>query len=353
MSSLSASAQATSQSARAWHTAWRRVVGSNGEGLVAAAIVLVWLFVGAVHSDFWSFVTIFNVIDNSLETLLFALGFLLILLTGGMNMSFDAVGIFAGYSVALMASHGVFNGNVVVAVTLGLGIGLCLGAINALLVAVLKLPVLIVTLGTRAIYAGALLSWVGSALVPRMPGWLGGINSWSMVYASAKGGGAGLNWFVIPVIAICVAVSIFLTRTVLGRSLYAMGGSVEGARRVGFPLTWAVTLAFLIGGALAGLGGIIHVGMISSADPTDLVGNELTVVAAVVIGGASIFGGRGSVLGTVLGVLLIELINFALIALGVPTAWDNVALGALILIVVSLQLVGRHSSRSQVLGGLK
>jgi simple sugar transport system permease protein len=93
------------------------------------------------------------------------------------------------------------------------------------------------------------------------------------------------------------------------------------------------------------------VGLINEANPQDLVGNELVVIAAVVVGGASIFGGKGSVTGTVLGVLLIELINSSLITLGIPSAWDNVAIGVLILLGVSFQLAGRRPGRAGILAG--
>ncbi len=166
----------------------RRLIGDNNEGFVALAIVLVWVLAGLVHSGFWSFVTVFNVIDGSFQTALFALGFLLILLTGGIDVSFDAIGIFAGYTIALLASHGTFGGNFYVTILLAIVIGLALGAMNAVATGALRLPILIVTLGTRGIFAGALLSWVGSADVPSMPGWLGGFGKWNMVYASAHGG---------------------------------------------------------------------------------------------------------------------------------------------------------------------
>ena len=332
--------------------AWRRRAGDNNEGFVAAALVSLFIAVGIVHPGYWSVVTVFNVVDGSLETLLFSLGFLLVLLAGGIDVSFDAIGIFAGYSIALIANHGVFDGNAAVAVLLGLGLGLGLGAINALLTAVLRLPALIVTLGTRGLFWGVMLTWIGSNLVPSIPGWLGNLNSWNIVYASRAGGGAGLNALVIPISVICILISAFLGRTMTGRSLYAIGGNAEGAMRIGFPVAWGRAVAFLIAGALSALAGVVHVGLFDVGNPQDLVGSELVVIAAVVVGGASIFGGRGSVMGTVLGVLLIQLIYTSLISLGVPSAWNSVAIGAMILIAVSLQLVGRRNP-ARMPGGLR
>jgi len=330
-----------------------RLAGENNEGLVALALVALFVAVGLAHPGFWSLVTVFSVIHNSFETLLFALGFFLVLLTGGIDVSFDAIGIFTGYSVALMASNGVFNGEAVIAVGLAIGLGLSLGAVNALAAAVLRLPVLIVTLGTRGLFWGVMLTWIGSDYVPSMPGWLGNLNNWNIVSAHSAGQAAGLNALVIPVAVICVLIALFLRRTMTGRGFYAVGGSPEAARRAGFPVVWTRALAFLLAGVFAALAGLVHVGLINEANPQDLVGNELVVIAAVVVGGASIFGGKGSVTGTVLGVLLIELINSSLITLGVPSAWDNVAIGALILLGAAFQLVGRKPARVLLPAGVR
>ena len=212
-----------------------RRAGENNEGLVALALVALFVAVGLVHPGFWSLVTVFSVIHNSLETLLFALGFFLVLLTGGIDVSFDAIGIFTGYSVALMAGNGVFNGNAIITVGLGVGLGLSLGAVNALAAAVLRLPVLIVTLGTRGLFWGVMLTWIGSDYVPGMPGWLGNLNNWNLGYAHSEGQAAGLNALVIPVAAICVLTALFLRRTMIGRGFYAIGGSAEAARRARLP----------------------------------------------------------------------------------------------------------------------
>ena len=321
--------------------AGKNLAGENNEGFVALALVVLFAGVGLTHPGFWNMVTVFSVIHNSFEILLFALGFFLVLLTGGIDVSFDAIGIFVGYSVALMAFNGVFNGDAATTIGLAVGIGAGLGAVNALAAAVLRLPVLIVTLGTRGLLWGVMLTWIGSNYVPSMPGWLGNLNNWNLVYAHSAGQSAGLNVLVIPVAVLCVLTAAFLRRTMTGRGFYAIGGSAEAARRVGFPVVRIRALAFVLAGVFAALAGIVHVGLINEANPQDLVGNELVVIAAVVVGGASIFGGKGSVTGTVLGVLLIELINSSLITLGVPSAWDNVAIGALILLAASFQLAGR------------
>lgn len=318
--------------------------GPNNEGLVAVAIAALVLAVGAVRPGFWSLFTVFNVLMNLYEPLIFALGFFLILLTGGIDVSFDAIGIFAGYLVATLIAHSVIGGNFAVAFGMAALVGLALGAVNAAIVTLFRLPALIITLGTRAIFAGALLSYVGTNYVS-LPHNLASFGSDTL--ATAQGPGhhaAGLQVLIIPVTVLCVLIALGLRYTILGRGLYAVGGNSDAARRFGFSISRIRIVAFCASGVLAGLAGMVHVTLTAYADPLDIVGNELIVIAAVVLGGASILGGRGSILGTVLGTVLIVLIQYSLIILGIQSSWDNVAIGLFLFLGLVVQLAGRRGT---------
>jgi simple sugar transport system permease protein len=316
-----------------------RLRGRHNEGIVALTIVILALVVGALHPGFLSLATVFNVLRNSYEPLLFALGVLLVLLMGGIDVSFDAIGIFAAYSTSMLAATGHLPGNLWTMFFISTLIGVGLGAINALIVSLGNLPVLIVTLGTRGIWAGVMLTFVGSAFISNLPD---AVHTFNVAYLvethTATGQVAGLHLLVVPVAIVCLLIALALRFTVVGRGIYAIGGSEEAARRAGFPVGTIKIIVFCGAGALAGAAGMVHVSLIGFANPQDLVGNELIVIAAVVLGGASIFGGRGSVLGTVLGVLLIELIQYSLIILGVESTWDNVAIGIMLFVGILLQL---------------
>ena len=137
-----------------------------------------------------------------------------------------------------------------------------------------------------------------------------------------------------------------LKSTMFGRGIYAIGGDPEAARRAGFPVVRIQIVLYVLVGMMAAIGGVMNVILSRNANPQDLVGNELDIIAAVVLGGASIFGGRGSVLGTVLGVLLVQLINNSLLLMGVPTAWQRAAVGLLLIVGVGIQaLSARRASR--------
>ena len=313
--------------------------GRNNEGIVALTIVILALAVGTLNPGFLSLATVFNILRNSYETILFALGVMLILIMGGIDVSFDAIGIFAAYSIAALTAGGHLPGNIWLMFAISTLIGAGLGAVNALIVSLGNLSVLIVTLATRGIFFGLLLTFIGSNFINDLPD---SVQSFSVDYLvrthTATGEIAGLQMLVVPVAIVCVLIALGLRFTVIGRGIYAIGGSEEAARRAGFSVGLIKTIVFSCAGALAGAAGMVHVGLLGYANPQDIVGHELIVIAAVVLGGASIFGGRGSVAGTVLGVILIELIQYSLIILGVQSSWDHVAIGALLFVGIVFQL---------------
>jgi simple sugar transport system permease protein len=130
---------------------------------------------------------------------------------------------------------------------------------------------------------------------------------------------AGATWYI-------------LNRTLLGRAVYAVGGSITIAERLGFSVRTVMLFVFGYTGLLAGLAGMVHGSLNRLANPSDLVGSELDVIAAVVLGGARVTGGTGTVTGTLLGVVLVIIINTSLILIGVPSTWRKLVIGAIILI---------------------
>lgn len=331
---------------------WGRLRGSNNEGMVALLIGLLAIVVGLSTPSFWSGSTLLNVATNSLVNVVFAMGVLLIMIAGGIDVSFLAIGIFAGYSViAFTNATGIGASDAVIGFALAAVVGLGLGAINALAVAGLRIPTLIATLGTLAIFRGALLGFVGAQMITTYPP---GLSDLSTTYLFTAHGAmeTRLSVLIIPSVLICVFVSLLLRYTLIGRGIFAIGGDTESAYRVGFPVFRIKVLVYLIAGLLAGIAGMIHVLQVRMAVPQELVGGELDVIAAVVLGGASVFGGKGSVSGTVLGVILIALIKSSLILLGVPGSWQRAAVGALLLVSVSAQALSgpRRFGRATLAG---
>jgi simple sugar transport system permease protein len=197
-------------------------------------------------------------------------------------------------------------------------------------------------------FKGVLIAYIGAKYIADLPDPMTKLGNANLLSIPSGGKTANLHVFVIPVVLLCLLVWWLLTRTMWGRSLYAYGGDPEAARRAGFPVVRAQVLLYTAVGVLAAIGGLMHVTLSRNANPQALVGSELDIIAAVVLGGASIFGGRGSVLGTVLGVFLIQLIQNSLILAGIPSVWQRAAVGAILLVGVSVQAVSAKRASRKV-----
>ena len=321
----------------------RRLRGPNNEGILAVILLGLVVVASIANPAFFTVPTMFAVLRNSIVPLIFALGVLIVIISGGIDVSFAAISVFAAYSTVRAAQEFVDPG-IVGAVLFALGLGALLGLVNGVVIARFRLPTLIVTLGTQGIFTGLLLTYVGSRYVADLPGSLASLSKTNLLEVSSAGRGAYLHVMIVPAVLLCLFVSWLLRKTMFGRGVYAIGGDVEAARRAGFPVVRIQLLIYVLVGMMAAAAGVIFMIMGRSASPRDLVGGELDIIAAVVLGGASIFGGRGSVLGTALGVLIVQVIGSSLILAGVPSAWQRAAVGFLLLVGVGVQAYAARRS---------
>ncbi|EFH11350.1 ABC transporter permease [Pseudoroseomonas cervicalis] len=303
------------------------------ELMVAAVLVLAVVVIGTINPVFWQPSNLFSLMRASVVTGILALAVLLVMLSGGIDVSFPAFAIAAMYlTIKAMIAWG-FDG-VILPFLMASGIGLGLGLVNAAFVHYLRMIPLIVTLGTGTAVRGFILGVVGTSQINigQMPPQLIDFARGEVLHVTqADGSVAGLSSMVLVYAGLAIAVHLLLRHTMLGRGIYAMGGGVEAARRVGFNIRRTTFVIYGLAGALAGFAGLLHGAMIWTANPRDMVGLELDVIAAVVLGGASIFGGRGSVIGTMLGVLTLVVITNSLIILGVDTTWQRVVVGLIVI----------------------
>jgi simple sugar transport system permease protein len=203
-------------------------------------------------------------------------------------------------------------------------------------------------LATLTIFRGALLTFVGSKYISNIPSGLDDFATFDLFTTTgANDTIARLHVLVIPVALLAILIALLLRHTMFGRTLYAIGGNEESARRIGMKTRWTKARLYVLSGAMGGLAGIIYVSLQRKVDPYDLAGLELEVIAAVVLGGASIMGGYGTVTGTILGVLVITMIKNNLILLGVPSTWQRFAIGALLIIGVVSQAVSARSAKKK------
>jgi len=310
---------------------------TRNETLVGLILVAFIAVTAIVEPSSFTVGTFADLLRNGLVIGIFAIGVLLVLISGGIDVSFTALSAFAMYSTTkAMIALGLTD-SMAFAFVMAAGMGLLIGCINGFFVATLKLPTLIVTLGTLAVFRGFVLTFVGTELISRVPPAMRDFSR-SMI---ARGDAFDGSFYRLPsalwvLLAAIMATAFILYRTQLGRNMFAIGGNLESAQRIGIPVVKTQYFVYAYVGMLSGIAGIVHASMARVANPFDLVGLELSVIAAVVLGGARLSGGTGTIAGTLLGVALIVVINTSLITLGIPSTWQNVVIGFLILLGTGL-----------------
>jgi len=311
--------------------------GARHELCLALFASVLALLIGRSNPAFFSLANFYDLLRNCSVLGIFTLGVLLVLISGGIDISFTAIAVCSMYICSRILIACGAQGAIYSALLLSGAIGALLGTINAALVTSFRTPALIVTLGTASLYRGFTLAFIGTAVITDLPRGLISFSKIVLFERSAAGGEVyGLSPFILLFAAIAAATAVVLRFSILGRGVYALGGDPVAARRAGYAVNRIQFFVYGYAGFLAGLAGISHATMMRNANPFDLVGTELTVIAAAVLGGASISGGRGTVAGAVLGVFVLVLIQNSLLLLGIPTTWHRVAVGAVIIISTAL-----------------
>ena len=307
--------------------------GLSTELFLVMIIVVYCIIVSIVNPEFLNAATLFDMVKSAAPTMVVAMGLLLVVISGGIDVSFTAIAIFGGYvATTTLMSTGV--NNILVAFLIACAIGLGLGLLNAVLIHVTRMEPFIITLATSGLYQGFLLTFIGtknigSVDIPKAITEFG--NAKLFAFNDDFGSEVGLSVFIVIIVAVIVLTWFILHKTMLGKSIFALGCSQEAARRAGFNI-WKTHL-FVYGymGILSGIMGMLYIAGINACNPVTLVGTELTIVAAVIIGGAKVSGGQGTILGTILGVVIMYLLNTTLIFLGLSSSWNDLFLGLILI----------------------
>lgn len=321
----------------------QRLLARRPELFTLFLLVALCSFVAIANPAFLSAQTLIDIARASVVIGLFALGVFVILAAGGIDVSFTAIAALSMYSVTqLVVTHVPQAPLPLVFLAAALGGGL-LGFVNGLLVHGLKAPSLIVTIGTQYLFRGVLLTFIGTVWITQLPDQMDSFGKIPLIaFESQRGTQVILPAYFLVLPAAALLTWWLLRRTLMGRAIFAAGGSLAVAERLGYNVRAIHFFIFAYTGALAGVAGMIHVCANRLANPFDLVGMEIDVIAAVVLGGARITGGTGSVLGTLLGVLLVVVINNVLIMAGVPSTWQRVVVGTFILVAGAFFVVRKR-----------
>jgi len=260
-------------------------------------------------------------------------GMLIVLISGGIDLSFTATATISQYIMATTIIN--YGGNLFIAFLIGAGIGIGLGLINGFLVNYIKIHPLIITIATLNVFKGLLMFFSKGEWIYNFPMWFYEPHD-IYVFETADGGIYPISLSLFLLFMVFVATGFLLRYTKIGRKIYAMGGNKEAARRMGFNLLLITLFVYGFMGLLAGIGSVSHALIVQTIAPNAIFGKELDVIAAVVLGGASLKGGSGSVIGTFMGVTLVAIISNAVILLGIPSYWYQILLGVIIVISVSI-----------------
>ncbi len=292
------------------------------------ALLVVYSVFGMMNSAMFSQDVMLSLLTQTVIVGTAAIGMTLIIIAGGIDLSVGSIIALCGVFAATLVSH--TSAPVVFLATVGLG-ALC-GLINGGLTVGLKLLPFIITLGTMQIFRGsAKIATQGTPV--NLP--------FDMMTFKPWMGGAGIPWGVWLMIALVMIFSVILRYTRFGRHIFAVGSNEHTAKLCGINVPKVKTLVYMIGGAFAGLAAVMNMAKSSQGDPTTAMGMELDIIAAVVIGGASLSGGEGTVLGALIGALLMTTIRTGCVLNGIPTPWTEVITGAIIIIAVIIDRL-RH-----------
>ncbi|OMF59332.1 sugar ABC transporter permease [Paenibacillus sp. FSL R5-0490] len=316
-------------------------------------ISLLFLTIGSQNSAFFSINNLFDLIRSGIVPGVFVVCALIVLVSGGIDVSFPAIAAFSMFTTTTILSEAGFNGPIIVPFLIGGAIGLILGIINAVFIALFKLPTLIVTLGTSSLFSGFLLTFIGSSQISNLPTSMLNFSKMQILkFTDETGIVVGLPISVLVTAGIVILVSLLLKYTMIGRSIYAFGGDPASAERIGFSPVFIQFFVYSFVGMLSGIAGIMHTSMMRNSNPVDLMGSELLIIAAVVLGGTRISGGHGTIKGALLGLLLVITIQNSLILMGIPSYWQRFVIGGLILIgtgLTAVQVKKTNAKRKSIL----
>ncbi|MFC7596233.1 ABC transporter permease [Terrabacter sp. GCM10028922] len=260
-----------------------------------------------------------------------AIGQTLIILTAGIDLSVGAITVLSMMVMASLAQDGGMNG--FLALLIGLFLAVVAGWLNGLLVTRLNLPPFIVTLGTLSIFTAIALLYSGGSSIQadHLPGLLNSLGE-----GFGPRGGFRLTWGVVAVGLMYVAVGFALSQTAWGRHVYAVGDDREAARLSGVATQRVLLTVYTVAGLIYGIAAWVLIGRSGAATPNAIVDANLNSITAVVIGGTSLFGGRGRLVGTLIGALIVQSLQFGLSLGGVDQQFRVLATGVLVIIAVSV-----------------
>ncbi len=313
----------------------RRLARLN-ETYLAVLIVLLCVIISIANPSFLTAENIFGFLKSYSMLGIMAVGTLFVLILGGTpDVSFTAIAQVVEYAVTVMTL--AWGGNIYLAFLVAAVMGAIMGLVNGIVIHYFRVPTIIVTIATFNIYFGMMYVITYGKLINNVHFMFKQFSAVMLFPATSRIGSLyGLTLHPLIWLAALLVGWFILRRTFLGRSICAMGGNEVAAERVGINTMLTRVFVFCFVGLLSGIAALVHVSIVQSVVPNIIVGKELEVIAAVVIGGASVFGGRGTLTGTFLGVLLFAIMNNGLTLMNISSYWNDVTIGIVITAAVTI-----------------
>lgn len=296
--------------------------GASTEGMLVIFLIVVVAFFALKSEYFFALNNMRNILLAVSVLSVLAFPSTMLIISGNFDLSVASNAAFAGMLFALVTDGG--KGNILAGVAAAIAAGLLVGLINGLLVTVIRVNSLITTLGTLAIFRG-LAKILSNGQTLRVQGfdWMG------------KGQWLGIPVAIYIMAAVAILLAFVLRNTVYGRNIYAIGANAVAARLVGIRNNFTIFVTFVLTGFLGGVAGLMLTSQLTAASPIAGLGLELSVVSAVVLGGASLNGGRGTIIGTILGVFILGTVNNGMTLIGLSSFWQEVARGLILIAAVA------------------
>ena len=304
---------------------------------IGSIILIMAVFFSRLSPGFLTLGNMADLLENYSVMAIMAAGLLVVLISGGIDISFEAIAAVSQFLVAMILVN--FGGNWFTAFALAGLFGALLGVVNALIIHHLGAISVIVTISTMTFYFSILMFVTQGKSIYNLPDWFTSDVSFLSIP------------FPVMVAAIALLATLFfLSRVPIGRQIYGLGGNPEGAKRMGCNIVGLQCLAYGYSGFMAAIAGIVQAHRVEEVVPYALIGQELNVLAAVVLGGASLSGGIGTVSGTVLGILLLAVLQNGLTLLGLSSYSFGLVTGGVILVSVTATA---YAAKRQRKGGIR
>ncbi|AIF50451.1 ABC transporter permease [Pelosinus sp. UFO1] len=305
------------------------------EFLMFMMLLIISLCISLIAPAFLTPSNLLSIIMNNVILAIMAMGMTLVIVTSGIDVSVGSQLGFAAIFVGMLAL--LPSSNIFTVLLVGVLCGTLLGILNGVLIAGAEIPAIVVSLGTMNIFRGSLLLYTNGKWVTSLPTWYTSLYNTSVLGVPTP----------ILILLLVIGVTYFIAQhTRLGRSIYALGGNPAIASRVGINTGKVTLFVFAYMGALTGIASILYGAQLATIDPNAGTSFELMVISAVVIGGANVLGGSGSLLGSLIGVLILGVLQNGIILMRIEPYWQNVVVGLILITAVTLDVVNNRKNEA-------